>query len=47
MGATRSVRLLAGGMRSFEAHCVRGIEARRGRIAEWLERSLMLSFVPT
>ncbi len=38
----QSVRLLADGMASFEAHCVRGIEARRERIAELLERSLML-----
>jgi len=38
----QSLRLLADGMQSFEAHCVRGIEARRERIAELLERSLML-----
>ena len=38
----QSVRLLADGMRSFERHCVRGIEARRDRIAELLEASLML-----
>jgi len=38
----QSVRLLTDGMTSFEAHCVRGIEARRERIAELLERSLML-----
>lgn len=38
----QSVRLLADGMRSFEAHCVCGIEARRERIDEFLERSLML-----
>ena len=38
----QSVRLLAGGMASFEEHCVRGIEASRERIAELLERSLML-----
>ncbi|TMQ77540.1 Fumarate hydratase class II [Candidatus Accumulibacter phosphatis] len=38
----QSVRLLADGTTSFEAHCVRGIEARRERIAELLERSLML-----
>ncbi|MDD5176364.1 MAG: class II fumarate hydratase [Sterolibacterium sp.] len=38
----QSVRLLADGMSSFEAHCVRGIEANRERIAELLERSLML-----
>jgi fumarate hydratase, class II len=38
----QSVRLLADGMRSFDAHCVRGIEANRERIAELMERSLML-----
>ena len=38
----QSVRLLADGMSSFEAHCVRGIEANRQRIGELLERSLML-----
>lgn len=38
----QSIRLLADGMNSFEAHCVRGIEARRDRIAEHLEKSLML-----
>jgi len=37
-----SVRLLAGGMASFEEYCVRGIEANRERIAEQMERSLML-----
>ena len=37
-----SVRLLADGMSSFEAHCVRGIEPDRQRIEELLERSLML-----
>ncbi len=39
---SHSVRLLADGMTSFEEHCVRGIEANRGRIAELMERSLML-----
>ena len=39
---SHSVRLLADGMTSFEQHCVRGIEANRGRIAELMERSLML-----
>ncbi|HEU0283257.1 MAG TPA: class II fumarate hydratase [Gallionella sp.] len=39
---SHSVRLLADGMTSFEEHCVRGIEANHGRIAELLERSLML-----
>ena len=38
----QSVRLLAGGMRSFDRHCVRGIEAREERITELLGRSLML-----
>ena len=38
----QSVRLLTDGMSSFEAHCTRGIEANRERIAELLERSLML-----
>ncbi|MDP1613512.1 MAG: class II fumarate hydratase [Sulfuritalea sp.] len=38
----QSVRLLADAMSSFEAHCVRGIVAHRERIAELLERSLML-----
>ncbi len=38
----QSVRLLADGMDSFEAHCVRGIRPERARIAELLENSLML-----
>ena len=38
----QSARLLAEGMASFEEHCVRGIEPDRRRIAEQLERSLML-----
>ena len=38
----QSVRLLADGMNSFEHHCVRGITANRERIAELMERSLML-----
>ncbi|HSD38472.1 MAG TPA: class II fumarate hydratase [Rhodocyclaceae bacterium] len=38
----QSVRLLADGMLSFEAHCVRGIEADEVRIADLLARSLML-----
>ncbi|HXC40429.1 MAG TPA: class II fumarate hydratase [Burkholderiales bacterium] len=37
-----SVRLLADGAASFEEHCVRGIEPNRERIAELVERSLML-----
>ena len=38
----QSMRLLADGARSFDAHCARGIEADRARIAELLGRSLML-----
>ncbi|MEW6312962.1 MAG: class II fumarate hydratase [Pseudomonadota bacterium] len=38
----QSLRLLADGMASFEQHCARGIEAERERIAELMERSLML-----
>ncbi|MFZ2541134.1 MAG: class II fumarate hydratase [Gallionella sp.] len=38
----QSVRLLADGMASFEEHCVRGIAANRERIADLMERSLML-----
>ncbi len=38
----QSVRLLTDGMRSFDAHCARGIEANRARIGELMERSLML-----
>jgi fumarate hydratase, class II len=38
----QSVRLLADGMRSFEEHCARGIEANKERIEELMERSLML-----
>jgi fumarate hydratase class II len=38
----QSLRLLAEGMTSFETYCVRGIEADQARIAEMLERSLML-----
>ena len=37
-----SARLLADGMASFDAHCARGIEVNRPRIAELVERSLML-----
>jgi fumarate hydratase class II len=36
------VRLLADATLSFDEHCARGIEPRRERIAELLERSLML-----
>ena len=38
----QSIRLLADGMTSFEAHCVRGIEADRERIDALLRQSLML-----
>jgi fumarate hydratase class II len=38
----RSIRLLADAMTSFERHCVAGIEPDRARIAELMERSLML-----
>lgn len=38
----QSVRLLADGMASFDEHCAAGITANRERIAELVERSLML-----
>ena len=38
----QSVRLLADGMRSFNDHCAVGIEPDRDRIAELVDRSLML-----
>ncbi|MES2127155.1 MAG: class II fumarate hydratase [Pseudomonadota bacterium] len=38
----QSARLLADGMRSFEQHCVQGIEANRARIGELMAQSLML-----
>ncbi|MGD2140394.1 MAG: class II fumarate hydratase [Burkholderiales bacterium] len=38
----QSLRLLADGVDSFRAHCVEGIEANRERIAELVDRSLML-----
>jgi fumarate hydratase, class II len=38
----QSARLLADGCRSFEEHCVRGIEPDVARIRELVERSLML-----
>jgi fumarate hydratase class II len=41
-GFLQSARLLADSMRSFEEHCARGISANHDRIAELLERSLML-----
>ena len=39
----QSVRLLAGALRSFEQYCAAGIEPDRARIAELLQRSLMLA----
>ena len=36
------MRLLADGIRSIDVHCVRGIEALPARLAELVERSLML-----
>jgi fumarate hydratase class II len=36
------VRLLADGMNSFNDHCAVGIEPDRARIAELVQRSLML-----
>lgn len=41
-GFLQSARLLADGMNSFEAHCVRGIAVNRERVAELVDRSLML-----
>jgi fumarate hydratase, class II len=38
----QSVRLLADGMKSFNDHCVKGIEPNRERIAELVAGSLML-----
>ena len=38
----QSVRLLADGMASFDQHCASGIEPNRERIAELVDRSLML-----
>ncbi len=38
----QSVRLLADGMVSFDTHCAVGIEPNRERIAELVDRSLML-----
>ncbi len=38
----QSVRLLADGMRSFNAHCAVGITPNHSRIAELVDRSLML-----
>jgi len=38
----QSARLLTDGIHSFDEHCARGIVANRGRIADLMERSLML-----
>ncbi len=38
----QSIRLLADGMRSFDEHCAVGIEPNHERIAELVDRSLML-----
>ncbi|RZA33246.1 MAG: class II fumarate hydratase [Lysobacteraceae bacterium] len=38
----QSARLLADGMRSFDEHCAQGIEPNAARIAELMEKSLML-----
>jgi fumarate hydratase class II len=38
----QSVRLLGDGAAAFDAHCARGIEPDRERIAELVHRSLML-----
>jgi fumarate hydratase, class II len=38
----QSARLLADGLRSFDTHCAQGIEPDRARIAELVQRSLML-----
>jgi fumarate hydratase class II len=40
--ALQSIRLLAGGIASFDANCARSIEPNRARITELLDRSLML-----
>ena len=38
----QSARLLGDGAKSFDEHCARGIEPNRERIAELVQRSLML-----
>ena len=38
----QSIRLLGDAARSFDEHCAHGIEPNRERIAELVERSLML-----
>ena len=38
----QSLRLLSDGMRSFDVHCASGIEPDQARIAELVQRSLML-----
>ncbi len=41
-GFLQSARLLADAKDSFDTHCARGIEPNHARIAELLDRSLML-----
>jgi fumarate hydratase class II len=41
----QSVRILTDGMISLDHHCIRGIEAREGHIAQLMSRSLMLATV--
>ena len=38
----QSIRLIADGVRSFEANCIRGIEPNHARIQQLLHESLML-----
>lgn len=40
---SQSLRLLSGGMESFEQYCARGIKANRQRLTELTEQSLMLA----
>jgi len=42
LAVLQSIRLLSDAMNSFAERCVAGIEADTGRIAELVERSLML-----
>jgi fumarate hydratase class II len=37
-----SARLLADSIKSFETHCLRGLQANEARLDELLQRSLML-----
>ena len=38
----QSIRLLGDGMRSFNEHCVVGIEVNKAQVEQYLEQSLML-----